>query len=635
VYRDLIKFCGCPTPAPLEEYRHVRYDKRDNKWRAVLRKRDFPESFDLRWFGNASSVAFGCSYAEAFQAAHAADIAAQLLGLTNVITLNFKPQVYDGVLRKGSQAAPSRAGGCCDMAELVDKVRGYLKSNGLKEAAQPAPSVPSATMKRCGCDMAAQQPGQQKLFRHVHYEKQTDKWKAALSKHCVTGRYPSKEGRYFYFGSAHSVAAQAAHAVDIAVLLLGMDASLLNFKPHVYKAYLHPDAPGTSAQSAAHACCDMMELVGKVRGHLERYGLQQSNPSRPDGTAAGLQPGAAHPGAINDPENRRTKRLRRHTAAAPSIPGSPDLDAASDGIPDPSTPEGTLAGLAPPRSSTETDLPGLDDDQAPAPSPWSLLSFPPADLSATRPAQPAPGRVSVAFVPAQPQAAAAAVASLAQSAGGLPVGLVLADARPGWQRAEFASSIAVAQQVNGEQLGPARWAWFLDHTQLPGALAACTEFGLETRLLTWVQPPPRSADGGAREPDTVQLLVAWQPAPGGSLFAPGRECAGALRFERVPEVRRAGGSDGPPVDPWEKPVKLVARLLDMLADRGALVVDLTCGCGTSAVAAGSLWCGRELPAAAASAGEPSTGAPHVVLADSCPVNLEAARQRLARLDAHT
>lgn len=201
---------------------------------------------------------------------------------------------------------------------------------------------------------------------------------------------------------------------------------------------------------------------------------------------------------------------------------------------------------------------------------------------AGRPGPPSAAGVGLTYVLGGIPEAAAAVTSVSHSLGGVPVGLVLADARPDWSQAEFTASITVAWQAHGGTLGAARFLWFLEHKQLPAALASCASFGMESELITWVQPAPECAAQGLL-PCTTQLLVAWCPASGGSLLNAGHQCGSALFFARLPEEERVRYATGWPVDDAQKPVDLLVSLLGLFASRHQLVVDLTCGAGTTAV----------------------------------------------------
>jgi len=205
-----------------------------------------------------------------------------------------------------------------------------------------------------------------------------------------------------------------------------------------------------------------------------------------------------------------------------------------------------------------------------------------------------------------------------------------------WGRREFTRSVVLPLIVNGGSLAGVRFAWFVAPAQLGALLDVCESHSLKFETFTWVQPPAADAGRGVccntehfvvACPEGEDLAAFWEEAD------PGRYCTGQ-HFDCVTAAERVRGGCGEPLNPRQKPVGLLMRVLDMCVDETPLVVDLTCGTGTMAVAASARRC-RSLappPSGAAVLGAGCAPAPppppHVILVDVDPVQLEAARARL-------
>lgn len=167
-----------------------------------------------------------------------------------------------------------------------------------------------------------------------------------------------------------------------------------------------------------------------------------------------------------------------------------------------------------------------------------------------------------------------------------------------WGLAEFRAVMSLATRIglspgkDGAKISSSRVIIFATCSQLSHATAAIKEHpGWRYRLLTWVKGN-QNGEGRKFISDTEHILVAWHgseadvvsnlPDPNGP---DGHRYSTAMKHDRVSSGEKLLIEDsGVPVNPYQKPLSLMRQLLDMFAPlRGSVVIDVTCGTGSTAV----------------------------------------------------
>lgn len=156
----------------------------------------------------------------------------------------------------------------------------------------------------------------------------------------------------------------------------------------------------------------------------------------------------------------------------------------------------------------------------------------------------------------------------------------------------LATTIGVSAGEDGTNIYTARVIIFATCSQLSQATAAIEEHpSWRYRLLTWVKGN-QNGEGRKFITDTEHVLVAWHgneadvvtnlPEPNGP---DSHRYSTALKHDRVSSGEKLMLEEsGQPVNPYQKPLSLMRQLLDMFAPlRGSLVIDVTCGTGSTAV----------------------------------------------------
>jgi hypothetical protein len=126
---------------------------------------------------------------------------------------------------------------------------------------------------------------------------------------------------------------------------------------------------------------------------------------------------------------------------------------------------------------------------------------------------------------------------------------------------------------------------FLTDTQLQSATEVFTSFGMKTRVLVWFKGK-RALLGGRLVQEHENILVAWKGVESDlvcNIDAKDSNLYGTVHYQGPLLKASYIQHEGRPLNLYQKPLKLMMKLIKMFTTDGDLWVDLTCGTGTSAV----------------------------------------------------
>lgn len=185
---------------------------------------------------------------------------------------------------------------------------------------------------------------------------------------------------------------------------------------------------------------------------------------------------------------------------------------------------------------------------------------------------------------------------LKTNAPGIPITTLIADSNYGaglaswdkvpWKK-EFEESINFVLNHNNKDLSGVSFFWFVADRQLHDCLQACSNQGLNYKLLVWHKPGTLANVTGQRFRHNCEFIVCgWVGHERDFVQNIDREDQD--RYNTVASIQKTKrfwrNEEGQVVNPYQKPVLLLRKLL-VMAQRttNGLVVDITCGTGTIAV----------------------------------------------------
>ena len=174
-----------------------------------------------------------------------------------------------------------------------------------------------------------------------------------------------------------------------------------------------------------------------------------------------------------------------------------------------------------------------------------------------------------------------------------PISLLVADADYGaglavWDqvawKVEFKQCVEFVLSHN-RSLDGVKFAFFLSDKQLKDCFVACEHHGLNYKLMVWGKPL-RPAPGKRFRQDTEYLVVAWKGTEAD--FVCNIDPADGPRYSTLHYQQRVTNfledSSGVRVNPYQKPIRLLKKVINMAcSSKESLIVDVTCGTGTTAV----------------------------------------------------
>jgi hypothetical protein len=174
------------------------------------------------------------------------------------------------------------------------------------------------------------------------------------------------------------------------------------------------------------------------------------------------------------------------------------------------------------------------------------------------------------------------------------ISLLIADSNYGVKKAawdqvpwkeEFRDSIGFVLAHN-RILDHAKFAWFVSDKQLVDCITACKDSGLNYKVITWAKPPSPLATGHRFRHDAEFIVLGWMGNEPD--FVKNYNKNHPLRYSTIHNEARVSrplkNSEGNPINPYQKPVNLMLKLINIACDSGeSLIVDITCGTGTTAV----------------------------------------------------
>jgi hypothetical protein len=175
-----------------------------------------------------------------------------------------------------------------------------------------------------------------------------------------------------------------------------------------------------------------------------------------------------------------------------------------------------------------------------------------------------------------------------------PISLLIADSNYGvniapwdlvpWSQ-EFEESINFVYNHN-RSLDNVKFAWFVSDKQLTDCITACKKSDLSYKVVTWVKPQSPVVTGPRFRHDAEFIILAWDGKEAD--FVKNIDKTDPKRYSTVHMEGRVShplkNQQGVIVNPYQKPVNLMLKLINMACEGGKnLIVDITCGTGTTAV----------------------------------------------------
>ena len=176
----------------------------------------------------------------------------------------------------------------------------------------------------------------------------------------------------------------------------------------------------------------------------------------------------------------------------------------------------------------------------------------------------------------------------------IPISLLIADSDYGvkkafwdqvaWSR-EFEDSINFVLNHNRSLVG-VKFAWFVCDKQLVDCISACIKSRLNYKVITWVKPHSPVITGPRFRHDAEFIVFGWMGNEAD--FVKNINTRYPNRYSTVHNEARVShplkNDEGQIVNPYQKPVNLMLKLINMVCDgENSLIVDITCGTGTTAV----------------------------------------------------
>lgn len=154
-----------------------------------------------------------------------------------------------------------------------------------------------------------------------------------------------------------------------------------------------------------------------------------------------------------------------------------------------------------------------------------------------------------------------------------------------WGETEFSASIDLVQSVDGT-LDQARWVWFLTEKQFPDALTTIQTHGLAFKSIFWCKGRSRPLQGASWGHGGEHIWFVWKANDSGAERFVERDPDDPDRYYTYfycpPVATRFSFGAHSPLNKYQKPIAVHRRLQDW-APVGGLIVDITCGSGTTAV----------------------------------------------------
>ena len=176
-----------------------------------------------------------------------------------------------------------------------------------------------------------------------------------------------------------------------------------------------------------------------------------------------------------------------------------------------------------------------------------------------------------------------------------PISLLIADSDYGvniapwdlvpWGK-EFEDSINFVLNHN-RSLDNVKFAWFVSDKQLADCISACKKSALNYKVVTWVKPQSPVVTGFRFRHDAEFIILGWMGKE--KDLVKNIDKMDPKRYSTVHMEGRVShplrNQQGEIVNPYQKPVNLMLKLINMVCDRDNknLIVDITCGTGTTAV----------------------------------------------------
>eukprot|EP00873_Tetraselmis_striata_P020936 jgi/Tetstr1/441200/TSEL_029456.t1 len=175
-----------------------------------------------------------------------------------------------------------------------------------------------------------------------------------------------------------------------------------------------------------------------------------------------------------------------------------------------------------------------------------------------------------------------------------PVSLLIADSNYGlnlgpWDVAwtsEFKNTLSLVDHCN-DGLQNCKFIWFLTDQALPHAMAAISERDMQFKVFYWSKNRGNCA-GDRFTSDGEIFLMCWPPGHQLDIFKDPTE---PERYTTNPYCARIPSSNmfrlestdvSKPTNSAQKPIALIRRILDFATEPGSLILDVTCGTGTTA-----------------------------------------------------
>eukprot|EP00873_Tetraselmis_striata_P011041 jgi/Tetstr1/431305/TSEL_020998.t1 len=153
---------------------------------------------------------------------------------------------------------------------------------------------------------------------------------------------------------------------------------------------------------------------------------------------------------------------------------------------------------------------------------------------------------------------------------------------------EFKNTLSLVDHCN-DGLQNCKFIWFLTDQALPHAMAAISERDMQFKVFYWSKNRGNCA-GDRFTSDGEIFLMCWPPGHQLDIFKDPTE---PERYTTNPYCARIPSSNmfrlestdvSKPTNAAQKPIALIRRILDFATEPGSLILDVTCGTGTTSLA---------------------------------------------------
>jgi hypothetical protein len=155
-----------------------------------------------------------------------------------------------------------------------------------------------------------------------------------------------------------------------------------------------------------------------------------------------------------------------------------------------------------------------------------------------------------------------------------------------WAVVEFEEAIRLVINASGS-LENTRWVFFVSSKQLGDVLTVLTSHDMDFKLLTWSKETSKPVLGLSWRHNAEHILFCWAKVGESEAERFVVPCPADperyLTNFSAPPVAKPFIFEGAVLNAYQKPVSVMRRILDLAPPDEGVVVDLTCGSGSTLV----------------------------------------------------